>query len=146
MAYCSSYFLKDGGEIAFVLPRAFFSADHHDNTRRGEAEGFMLKQIWDLDKVAPVFRVPSCVLFAEKFAVSEDEKEKEVLKQKRFDAYTTNGIAGIEFSGALSVHNCNWDYAEELLTEQTGQLLLSQTGQFIGFQQTANEQSKGKSV
>ena len=27
-------------------------------------------------------------------------------------------IAGKDFSGALSVHNCNWDYAEELLTEQ----------------------------
>lgn len=118
LAYCSSYFLKDGGQIAFVLPRSFFSADHHDNTRRGVAEGFILKQVWDLDKVAPLFRVPSCVLFGEKFAVTEEEKEKEALKQKRFDTYTVNGITGKEFSGALSVHNCNWDYAEELLTEQ----------------------------
>ena len=118
LAYCSSYFLKDGGEIAFVLPRSFFSADHHDNTRRGVAEGFILKQVWDLDRVAPLFRVPSCVLFGEKFAVTEEEKEKEALKQKRFDTYTMHGIAGKEFSGALSVHNCNWDYAEELLTEQ----------------------------
>ncbi len=32
-AYCSSYFLKENGKIAFVLPRSFFSANHHDNTR-----------------------------------------------------------------------------------------------------------------
>jgi SAM-dependent methyltransferase len=41
LSYCSSYFLKENGEIAFVLPRSFFSADHHDNTRSGKAKGFI---------------------------------------------------------------------------------------------------------
>ncbi len=117
LAYCSSYFLKDGGEIAFVLPRSFFSADHHDNTRRGVAEGFILKQIWDLDKVAPLFRVPSCVLFGEKAERYITANDKEAAKQMIFDKYTMFGIDGSEFSGALSVHNCNWDYAEKLLTQ-----------------------------
>jgi methylase of polypeptide subunit release factors len=35
MSYCSSYFLKESGKQCFVLPRSFFSADHHDNTRSG---------------------------------------------------------------------------------------------------------------
>lgn len=118
LAYCSSYFLKDGGQIAFVLPRSFFSADHHDNTRKGESEGFILKQIWDLDKVAPLFRVPSCVLFAEKAEPHLSDTDKQESKQLIFIKYTLQGIAGKEFSGALSVHNCNWDYAEKLLTEQ----------------------------
>ncbi|MBA3632966.1 MAG: hypothetical protein H0W58_09190 [Acidobacteria bacterium] len=118
LAYCSSYFLKDGGQIAFVLPRSFFSADHHDNTRRGDAEGFILKQIWDLDRVAPLFRVPSCVLFAEKAEPHLTDTDKQESKQLIFNKYTMHGIAGKEFSGALSVHNCNWDYAAELLTEK----------------------------
>jgi type I restriction-modification system DNA methylase subunit len=118
LAYCSSYFLKDAGEIAFVLPRSFFSADHHDNTRRGIADGFILKQIWDLDKVAPLFRVPCCVLFGEKAEKHITPNDKEASKQRIFNKYTTHGIAGKEFSGALSVHNCNWDYAAELLTAQ----------------------------
>ena len=117
LAYCSSYFLKDGGKIAFVLPRSFFSADHHDNTRSGAAKGFVLEKLWDLDKVAPVFRVPSCVLFGEKAAQYLTAEDKEASKQLVFNKYTNNGIEGVEFSGALSIHNCNWDYAAELLTE-----------------------------
>jgi len=118
LAYCSSYFLKDGGEIAFVLPRSFFSADHHDNTRRGEAQGFILKEVWDLDKVSPLFRIPSCVLFAEKAEHHLKPTDKEAAKQLIYDKYTTQGISGKEFSGSLSIHNCNWSYASRYLTER----------------------------
>jgi type I restriction-modification system DNA methylase subunit len=118
LAYCSSYFLKEGGEIAFVLPRSFFSADHHDNTRRGEAQGYILREVWDLDKVSPLFRIPSCVLFAEKAEHHLKPKDKEAAKQLTYDKYTTQGISGKEFSGALSIHNCNWSYANRYLTER----------------------------
>lgn len=132
LAYCSSYFLKDGGWIGFVLPRSFFSADHHDNTRKGEAEGFRLSEIWDLDGVSPLFRVPSCVLFAEKVEkVTSAEREKQ--KQDNFDRYTSNGIPGIEFSGHLSAHNCNWDYAEKLLTEQSERFFYLRQGNSSAF-------------
>lgn len=66
LSYCSSYFLKDTGKLSFVLPRSFFNADHHNNTRSGKAKGFKLTQIWDLADVSPLFRIPSCVLFADK--------------------------------------------------------------------------------
>ncbi len=132
LAYCSSYFLKDGGKIGFVLPRSFFSADHHDNTRKGEAEGFQLSEIWDLDRVSPLFRVPSCVLFAEKAEkVTGDKRAKQ--KQDNFDSYTTNGIPGIEFSGHLSVHNCNWDYAGDLLSEESETYFYSRQGNSSAF-------------
>ncbi len=103
MAYCSSYFLNENGQIAFVLPRSFFSADHHDNTRSGKAIGFRLKQIWDLKDVSPLFRVPSCVFFAEKF----DKKNVPFF-----------GLTGNIFSGKLTEHNCNLLTAKENLTEE----------------------------
>lgn len=103
LAYCSSYFLNDKGQIAFVLPRSFFSADHHDNTRSGKAVGFKLKQIWDLKDVTPLFRIPSCVLFADKY-----EKKK----------VPFSGLKGNIFSGKLPEHNCNLLIAKENVEEE----------------------------
>lgn len=103
MAYCSSYFLKTNGKLAFVLPRSFFSADHHDNTRSGKADGFGLTQIWDLKSVAPLFRVPTCVLFAEKKFAQSPLPE--------------TGLRGKSFAGALTSHNQKLETAEPLLTE-----------------------------
>ncbi|QQS37204.1 MAG: SAM-dependent DNA methyltransferase [Ignavibacteriales bacterium] len=102
LAYCSSYFLNDKGQIVFVLPRSFFSADHHDNTRSGKAIGFKLKQIWDLKDVSPLFRIPSSVFFAEKY-----EKKK----------VPFSGLHGNIFSGKLTEHNCNLLTARENITE-----------------------------
>lgn len=103
LAYCSSYFLKEDGQIAFVLPRSFFSADHHDNTRIGKVVGFKLKQIWDLKDVSPLFRIPSCVFFASKF-----EKGNAPL----------SGLPGKIFSGKLIEHNCNLLTAKENIVEE----------------------------
>ncbi|MEW5842608.1 MAG: N-6 DNA methylase [Bacteroidota bacterium] len=105
LAYCSSYFLKDSGELAFVLPRSFFSADHHDNTRSGKAKGFRVEQIWDMNDVTPLFRVPSSVLFA--------VKEKESVKRN----LPTSGIDGISFKGELPAHNCKLFVAKDNLEE-----------------------------
>jgi len=102
LANCTSYFLKENGKTAFVLPRSFFSADHHDNTRSGKAAGFKFEQIWDLEKVNPLFRVPSCVFFVSKF----DKK-----------ALLINGLAGLKFAGKLQEHNCNLAKAQENIEE-----------------------------
>jgi hypothetical protein len=103
LANCSNYFLKEKGTTAFVLPRSFFSADHHDNTRSGKASGFKFSQIWDMDAVTPLFRVPSCVFIVEKY-------------NKK--AAPINGLPGLKFSGRLTEHNCNLQTAEEKLTEE----------------------------
>ncbi|MDQ3635679.1 MAG: N-6 DNA methylase [Acidobacteriota bacterium] len=141
LAYCSGYFLKDGGKIAFVLPRSFFSGDQHENTRSGRAEGFALKQLWDLDKVSPLFRIPSCVLFGEKAETPIKKEDKEASKQLVFNKYTEYGIDGKEFSGLLSVHNCNWNYADELLNEKDQKYYYQKQGgssAFSNYKRTSN--------
>ncbi|MGC9315393.1 MAG: Eco57I restriction-modification methylase domain-containing protein, partial [bacterium] len=103
LAYCADYFLSKSNEIAFVLPRSFFSASSHDNTRSGKAEGYKLTEIWDLKDVSPLFRIPSCVLFGEK----SDKKA----------GLPESGMTGKSFSGNIPAHNCNLEIAEEHLTE-----------------------------
>ncbi|MBL1214687.1 MAG: N-6 DNA methylase [Ignavibacteriae bacterium] len=104
-AYCSSYFLKENGEICFVLPRSFFSADHHDNTRSGKTKGFKLNTVWDLKDVTPLFRIPSSVLFATK---AKEHSKRNLL---------ASGISGISFQGKLPEHNCKLKAANKTLTE-----------------------------
>ena len=105
LAHCSAYFLREGGKLAFVLPRSFFSADHHDNTRSGHAQGFKIARLWDLQGVSPLFRIPSCVLFADKAA----ERGKRALPAA--------GIPGRMFAGSLPAHNCNLQVATPHLAE-----------------------------
>ncbi len=106
LSYCNSYFLKNQGKQAFVLPRSFFSADHHDNTRSGAAKDLFITSAWDLNDVSPLFRVPTCVLFSEK-------RGRGFPKQ-----YSTKGIDGKTFFGRITAHNCNWTAAEKTITEQ----------------------------
>jgi hypothetical protein len=67
LAHAVNYFLSEnGGTVAFVLPRSFLSADQHHNSRFGSVKGMRLTEVWDLKDVLPLFRVPCCVLFAER--------------------------------------------------------------------------------
>jgi len=91
LAHCSSYFLNRNGKIAFVLPRSFMSADHHNKTRSGKSKGFTVNEIWDLDRVQPLFRVPSCVLHAKRTPLSNIPDEK--------------GINGKVFQARFKKHN-----------------------------------------
>jgi hypothetical protein len=99
--HCSNYYLKESGILAFVLPRSFLSADHHDNTRSGIARGFRLTSIWDLADVSPVFRIPSCVFFGHNAKL-------------KYGLYATD-FPGIVFSGKLHDHNCNLKSANNLI-------------------------------
>lgn len=101
MAYCSGYFLKENGNLAMVLPRSFFSADQHDNTRSGKAFGFKINSLWDLEKVSPLFNIPSCVIFAQRELISKNKK---------------NTFEGYYFAGKIPAHNCHWLVAEPKLS------------------------------
>lgn len=129
MAHCSNYFLKENGKLAFVLPRSFFSADHHDNTRSGKAKGFKLTCAWDLKDVAPLFRIPSCVLFADKKSAA-----------KKIDK---EGIPGLEFSGNLDAHNCNLKDTIGKLNEESTNWYYVKQGKATAFSQ-ANNKSANK--
>lgn len=115
LAYCTNYFLKAEGKLAFVLPRSFFSADHHDNTRSGKAKGMKLTSVWDLDKVTPLFRIPCGVLFAEKTKVTKK--------------IPVSGIGGKVFTGRIQVHNCNWKEAQTKLKEENVVWFYTKQGQ-----------------
>ncbi|MGE0083397.1 MAG: N-6 DNA methylase [Desulfococcaceae bacterium] len=131
MAHCSCFFLHEKGKICFVLPRSFFSADHHDNTRSGKAKGFRIVQIWDLENVIPLFRVPACVLFADRF----DEKANNGNLAKPtngFQAYA-DGMDGISFAGSLPVHNCNLKTAKGRLKEKPDIWYFVQQGKSSAF-------------
>jgi methylase of polypeptide subunit release factors len=113
LSYCSSYFLKAEGEIAFVLPRSFFVAKQHDNTRSGLSKGFKLTNIWDFQSVSPLFRIPSCALFAKKVLNNRKNKEESL----QLNQLPKSGLNGKSFSGNLPKHNCNLVVAKPKLTE-----------------------------
>jgi type I restriction-modification system DNA methylase subunit len=119
LAYCNDYFLKDGGKLAFVLPRSFFSGSQHNRTRSGEAMGFRLSEIWDMDNISPLFRIPSCVLFSEK------------AENKR--ALPAKGVKGLSFSGNLPVHNCKYNVAQSKITENKQTWFCVQQGTATAF-------------
>ncbi len=116
LAYCSSYFLKENGQLAFVLPRSFFNANQHDNTRRGKSKGFKLTSVWDLNGVSPLFRIPSGVLFAENSPIEKP------------NALPTNGINGLNLVGSLPSHNCNLETATTKLSEEAVKWYYSKQG------------------
>ena len=127
LAYCNNYFLQKEGKLAFVLPRSFFSADHHDNTRSGKAKGFKLIDIWDLQNVQPLFRIPSCVLFAQPATV-----QKTIAK---------TGLLGKTFYGRLPTHNCNLTTANTKLQEETATWYYAKQGKASAFSNTKSKLS-----
>jgi len=66
---CMELYLKENdGGVVFVMPRSVFPADQHSNFRTGlfkrVKNGF--SEIWDLENVKPLFRIPACVVFGRK--------------------------------------------------------------------------------
>jgi len=60
-------YLKEGGTIGFVMPRSLFTGDQHNTFRRQQyAMTLGFTEIWDMEKVKPLFNVPTCVFFAAK--------------------------------------------------------------------------------
>ncbi|HBH87634.1 MAG TPA: restriction endonuclease [Syntrophaceae bacterium] len=129
LAHCGAYFLKEKGRLAFVLPRSFFSADHHDNTRSGRALGYRISQMWDLQGVSPLFRVPSCVLFADKAGP----------KKKRHLPAT--GVPGVIFNGSLTAHNCNLQTATPRLHETPVNWFYARQGRASAFSTRKSKQT-----
>ncbi|HEY9404710.1 MAG TPA: N-6 DNA methylase, partial [Pyrinomonadaceae bacterium] len=125
LAYCSGFFLRAGGRIAFVLPRSFFNADQHDNTRSGKAKGFALTGAWDLKDVIPLFRVPCCVLIGE--------------KREQAATAVTRSIEGKTFAGKLPAHNCNLEAAAPELTEASATWFYAKQGKSTAFSMSQSD-------
>ena len=123
LSYCTSYFLKSSGQLAFVLPRSFFSADQHDQTRNGAAKDVKLTEVWDLENVSPLFNIPSCVFFA---------KNEPILKK-----ISKEGLKGLSFQGRLKKHNSSWEEAKPKIKEAETQYFYSKQGKSSALTQKA---------
>lgn len=121
LAHCTDYFLKKNGKLAFVLPRSFLQADHHENIRSGQAKLVRIKKIWDLDKVTPLFNVPSCVIFSERAHGSLST------------SIPKNGCEGKLVSGQLRKHNANLAEVRHLLTFKKTKFYYSKLGSKSAF-------------
>ncbi len=120
-------YLKKGGTIGFVLPRSIFSADQHYNFRRSYFSvdlGF--EEVWDLEKVKPLFEtVPACVFFATKGV------------ETRFP------LRGETVSGKLKRKNASMGEASQSLMISSNQLFLGQIGRRSFLTTSKLEQSSG---
>jgi len=117
-------YLKEGGTIAFVLPRSIFSADQHDALRRGTFTGVRLSwcELWDLDSVEPLFNVPACVLFG----------------RKTPDLSASRGVRGEILSGSLPRRNASLLEAQDALKGEAARFFLNRQGKrsFWGITET----------
>jgi hypothetical protein len=103
VAHSMGWFAAKGARLGFVMPRSILSADQHENLRLRRYSGqcrLRLSGYWDMKDVAPLFNVPTCVLFAEEGA----------------DAGSADDVLPVkEWSGKLEVRDCPWaDAAKKL--------------------------------
>lgn len=114
LSHCSSYFLKKGGSLAFVLPRSIFYSDHHDNIRSGKAAGFTISQLWDLQSVSPLFNIPSAVLFSSKRILDEKAKTPDKFPGLWLKCKLQNRNSKLtDIVEELSMVECQWFYSKQ---------------------------------
>ena len=100
LAHSLTTFGELGARLAFVMPRSILSADQHEALRaRNYKAPFLVDEYWDLKEVAPVFSVPSCVLFATKM-------------KSQPTATTSYSVPATEWSGRLPYRDVGWKQAE----------------------------------
>lgn len=138
LSHCSVSFLKEGGEICFVLPRGFLSADHHENTRNGSAVGFRISEIWDLIDTKPLFRITACVIRANKFISKKEVAKTELL-------YKDREIKGYVVVGNLPVYQANWSIALNKLSFKKVDWFYARLGKRTAFSQNNIQYAQDKS-
>ncbi|MFQ5866240.1 MAG: N-6 DNA methylase, partial [bacterium] len=107
----SDLYLKTDGLIGFVLPRSVFSADQHDVFRRGKfSSNVGIFEVWDLEKVEPLFNVPACVFWGQ-----SGHETKSCLNSK-------------VFSGKLNRKNASLQEANEVLAISKQSLYFTEMG------------------
>ncbi|MGQ9854783.1 MAG: N-6 DNA methylase, partial [Candidatus Oleimicrobiaceae bacterium] len=125
-------YLKEGGTIAFVLPRSIFSADQHAALRQGAFKGVRLAwtELWDLEGVKPLFNVPACVLVASKSSSAPLPSSSAELRGRGRAAKAggREGLAGQILSGRLPRRNASLREAEAGLQIAEVRFFLNQRG------------------
>lgn len=78
----SEIYLKKSGTISFVMPKSILIASHHEKFRTFSHPPMKLMKVYDLEKVQPLFRIISCVIFAKKEGNTSYPVEQVILKGK----------------------------------------------------------------
>lgn len=110
-ARASDLYLSENGTISFVMPRGIFVGDQHHNFRKSLYTPKMkFLNLFDLEGVDPLFRVPSCVVTARK-------------GKNQYPVATTF------FEGTLSQKNAKLPEALKQLTTTEREFLCYEIGQ-----------------
>jgi type I restriction-modification system DNA methylase subunit len=113
LAHSINYFLNNRGRLAMVMPRALFSGSQHESTRVGNTKSLKIEHLWDLEKIKPLFKVPTCVIIAKK-NIDIPKKNLE--------------IPGKILKGNLNKQNISFNEAKLLIVEENGKFFLSNIG------------------
>jgi len=93
--------------VGMVMPRSLFSARHHRLLRQGVyVPRFRVVELWDLDRVRPLFRVPSCVLLA---ATGEPAPRARIRGRDYSGVLRTKDVHWEEAAGSLVVADCEFE-------------------------------------
>lgn len=103
--HCVAQYLAPEGIIGFVMPRSVLDASQHVNFRKFHNPSVELFLVYDLKKVKPLFRIPSCVIFAQK------------------NKSTTYPVKSIEFKGNLNSTNEQLIDADEDLDKKISEFV-----------------------
>jgi hypothetical protein len=97
-AVCERYYLREGGTLAFVMPRSILTgAKQHAAFQKQYLSAAY--RLLDCEKVQPLFGVPTCVVL-----------------YKKGSAPSASPIPMKVFAGKLPVHNARWEQAKPHLT------------------------------
>jgi hypothetical protein len=97
-AVCERHYLREGGTLAFVMPRSILTgAKQHAAFQKQYLSAAY--RLLDCEKVQPLFGVPTCVVL-----------------YKKGSAPSASPIPMKVFAGKLPVHNAKWEQAEQHLT------------------------------
>jgi hypothetical protein len=94
---CTDQYLGENGRIAFVMPQSVLVASQHVNFVYFKKFPLQIEKVYDLEKVSPLFRIPSCVVFGTKHGKTEYPIEM------------------LNISGKLDSGNASLEKAEKLL-------------------------------
>lgn len=103
LAHSMATFANSTCRLGFVLPRSVLTADQHQNLiRRKYSPEAKLRLVgyWDLLNALPIFKVPCCVMFANRDAAPGSANDE---------------LPVVEWKGKLPERDLPWDIAQKYL-------------------------------
>jgi hypothetical protein len=114
--------------IGLVMPRSLFTATHHRLLRTAAYRPrFKVRELWDLDKVEPLFRVPACALFAS----IETPSANAVIDGHEYEArFVSKDLPWPEAARSLTIEDCQFKVA--YLGDRSAWVRVGAEGQLAG--------------